>query len=300
MILKEIRMNMMRVCVVIVGMILAGQMEVRAGWDPKFYAYCVEVGVPGLKPHALPEQAKLLKEIGFDGAGYAVWLGDEMEKNLKLLDDNGLQVYMFWTSVNLKAEQGRMYDQQLPDAIRKLKGRPVVICVLLGGFKAGDLQGMDLAIKVLRELGDVAAEAGIRISIYNHVGNWTESLPFVTEVVRKVDHPQVGFNFNLCHWLKVDGNGDYRLLLRDNVKKLFVVTINGAQTDAKGWTNGLIQPLDKGNFENGRFLGFLAETGYNGPVGLMCFGIPGDAAEHLSRSMETWKKMKTKLNIQVK
>ncbi|MDD4868968.1 MAG: TIM barrel protein [Kiritimatiellae bacterium] len=277
-------------------LILTGPVEVySAGWDPNFYAYCVEVGVPGVKPHSFPDQVKLLKEIGFDGTGYAIRLGDDMEKNLKILDDAGVHGYIFWASINLKAEKGKVYDQRLPAAISKLKGRRATVCVLLGGFKPGDPGGMDSAAKVLRELGDMAAEAGVRISIYNHVGNWTESLPFVVEVIRKVDHPQVGFNFNLCHWLKVDGKSDYRPLLRDNVNKLFVVTINGAQVDAKAWTNGLIQPLDKGNFDNGQLLNFLSEIGYKGPVGLMCYGVPDDTRDHLVRSMTTWRKLKEKI-----
>ena len=81
---------------------------------------------------------------------------------------------------------------------------------------------METAVKALHELGDVAAEVGVRISIYNHVGNWTESLPFVIEVIRKTNHPQVGYNFNLCHWLKVNGGQDYRPLLHKNADKLFV------------------------------------------------------------------------------
>ena len=31
------------------------------------------------------------------------------------------------------------------------------------------------------------------------------------------------------------------------------------------------------------------EIGYTGPVGLMCYGIPDNTREHLSRSMKTWK-----------
>jgi len=282
-------------------LLLAGAVTGQcADWDPKFYAYCMEMGAPGVKAHSFPEQVKMLKEAGYDGAGYGIWLGEEMDRNLKVLDDAGLQGFMFWTSVNLKAEQGKAYDQRLPDAIRKLKGRPAAVCVLLGGFKAGDPQGMEPAVKVLRELGDVAAEAGVRISIYNHVGNWTESLPFAVEVVRKVDHPQVGFNFNLCHWLKVDGKNDYGPLLRDNAKKLFVVTINGAQVGATGWTNGLIQPLDRGDFDNGRLLADLAGIGYAGPVGLMCYGVPDKAEEHLARSMQVWRKLKSGLVQKVK
>jgi sugar phosphate isomerase/epimerase len=174
-------------------------------------------------------------------------------------------------------------------AIRKLKGRPVTVVVTLNGLKPGDPSGMEPAVQALRELGDVAAEAGVRISAYNHVDCWNESVPLNVELVKKVNHPQVGFNFNVCHWLKVEGNKDYRPLLRANADKLFCVTICGAQIGAKTWTNGLIQPLDRGDFDNRALLTTLREIGYHGPVGVMCYGIPGDAHDYLQRSMKTWK-----------
>lgn len=262
-----------------------------ARWDPEFYPYCVEMGVPGVEPRAFPEQVRMLEELGFDGVGcFPVWLGDDMEKNLKIADDAGMKVFMFGSILTLNAKNA--YDPELPDAIRKLKGRPTTICVCPVGFRPGDPAGMGPAVKALRELGDHAAEAGVRISIYQHVDAWTESLPFVIEVVKKVDHPQVGFNFNLCHYLKVDGNRDYRPLLQDNAAKLFVVMICGAQTGAKSWTNGLTQPLDKGDFDNGKLLATLWQAGYRGPVGLMCYGIPDDAREHLARSMAVWRRLK--------
>jgi len=70
------------------------------------------------------------------------------------------------------------------------------------------------------------------------------------------------------------------------------VTINGAQLGSKTWTNGLIQPLDRGDFDNRQLLATLREIGYRGPIGLMCYGIPGDAREHLQRSMKVWKSWK--------
>jgi sugar phosphate isomerase/epimerase len=252
----------------------------------KFYAYCVEVGIPGVVPRPLAEQARMLRELGYDGIGIA--LNAQAESNLKILDDAGLKLYMVWTSVNVNPAKGAAYGPQLPGAIRKLKGRPVTVCLLLGGLKAGDPQGMETAVKALRELGDVAAEAGVRISIYNHVGNWTESLPFVIGVIRKTNHPQVGFNFNLCHWLKVNGAQDYRPFLRENADKLFVVTLNGATMGAQTWA-GLIRPLDEGDFGQAEFLATLREIGYRGPVGLMCFGVAGDARLHLGRSMKVWR-----------
>jgi len=266
----------------------------RGADAPKFYAYCIEVGVKGVKARPLAEQAKLLRELGYNGIGLPLALTDELDTNLKLLDDAGLQAFMFWASANVNPAKPTEADPRLLTAIRKLKGRPATFSVLLSGLKAGDPQGMEPAVKLLRELGNAAAEAGVRVSIYNHVNNWTESLPFIVEVVRKANHPRVGFNFNLCHWLKVDGDKDYRPLLRENAAKLFCATLNGAQRGATVWTDGLIQPLDKGDFDNRALLATLDEIGYRGPVGLMCYGVPGDPHEYLTRSMKVWKSWFTK------
>lgn len=253
---------------------------------PKFYAFCVGMGTPGVKPLALAEQAEMLRELGYDGIGLG--LDAHLESNLKTLDKAGLQLYLLWSMVNV-APAETAGNPALNAAIAQLKGRPTTVSVLLTGLKPGDPQGMESAVEALRELGDRAADAGVRISIYNHVDNWTESLPFVVEVVRKIDHPSVGFNFNLCHFLKVDAGKDYKTLLRENAEKLLVVTFNGATVGAKTWTNGLIRPLDEGDFDNRQLLATVRDIGYHGPIGLMCFGVPGEPREHLGRSMKTWR-----------
>lgn len=258
---------------------------------PKLYPYCIELDVPGIKPRSIPEQAKLIRELGYDGGGYQIWLDDSLETNLKTFDKEGLQVYLLWAYLNLNPKRGPVYDPRLPGAIRKLKGRPTTVAVLLQGLKPGDPKGMEPAIKAIRELAVAAAEAGVRVSIYHHWANWTESLPFVLEVVRKVDRPEVGYTFNVCHWLKIEGDRDYRPLLRQNAAKLFGVSTCGAQIGAQDWANGLVQPLDKGNFDNRALLATLGEIGYQGPIALMCYAIPGDAREHLARSMKTWRRL---------
>lgn len=255
-------------------------------WPPPLYGFCIETH--DAQKRALPDQARMLRELGFPGVGYPLWLDDSLEKNLATLDAAGLQVFLLHAVVNVHPQQSP-YDPRLPAAIRKLQGRPVTVSLLLRGFPPGDPQGEEHAVKLLRELGDVAAAAGLRISIYHHVNDWTESLLYALRVVHKVDHPQVGVNFNLCHWLKVDGDRDYRPLLRENADKLFAVTINGALRGSQTWTDGLIQPLDRGDFDNRQLLATLREIGYRGPIGLMCYGIPGDARKHLERSMQVWR-----------
>ena len=268
---------------------LAHRQADAAAPAPKVYAYCVEVGVPGIKPRTAGDLAKMLREVGFDGAGYPLLTGPGLDETLRASDEAGLKVYLLQTSINLVPKAASRYDAQVPQAIRKLKGRPVTVVVTLDGLKPGDPAGMAPAVKALRELGDAAAEAGVRISAYNHVNCWNESVPLNIELVKRVNHPQVGFNFNVCHWLRVEGNKDYRPLLRANAEKLFCVTICGAKIGAETWTHGLIQPLDQGDFDNRALLATLREIGYQGPVGVMCYGIPGDAREYLQQSMKTWK-----------
>ena len=271
-------------------MALVGQRPVEAASPaPKVYAYCVEVGVPKIKPRSPAELAKLLREIGFDGGGYPILTGPGLDVTLQANDAAGLQIYLLQTAINVAPGATAHYDAQVPVAIRKLKGRPVAVVVTINGLKPGDPAGIEPAVKALRDLGEAAAEAGVRISLYNHVGCWNERVSFNIELAKKVNHPQVGYNFNVCHWLKVEGNKDYRPLLKANPEKLFCVTLCGAQIGAKAWTNGLIQPLDQGDFDNPALLATLREIGYQGPVGVMCYGIPGDTREYLQRSMKTWK-----------
>lgn len=260
--------------------------ESRAAWAPKFYAFCMETH--DAKKRSIPQQADMLCELGFDGVGYPLWLDENLQKNLRVLDEARLDVYQLYTTISLEPNT-TPYDPRLLDAIRQLKGRPVTISVLLVGLPPAAPQGMEPAVKILRELGEVAAENDVRISIYHHTGNWTESLLFALDVVKKADHPRVGANFNLCHWLKIDGETPYAPVLLANADKIFAVTINGAQRGADTWTDGLIQPLDRGDFDNRQLLATLREVGYGGPIGLMCYGIPGDAREHLERSSKVWK-----------
>lgn len=278
--------------------VLATAVSVRAAepaaaespaWVPPLYGFCMEIH--DARKRSLPEQAQMLRELGFPGVGYPLWLDENLERNLATLDAAELKLFLLYASVNVNPKDPP-YDPRLPDAIRKLKGRPVTVSVLLRGFQPGDPQGQANAVTVLRTLGDVAAEAGLRISIYHHVNDWTESLLHALQVVRKTDHPQVGVNFNLCHWLKIDGDRDYRAVLRENADKIFAVTINGAQLGSSTWTDGLIQPLDRGDFDNRQLLATLQEIGYRGPIGLMCYGIQGDAREHLERSMKVWNSWK--------
>ena len=152
------------------------------------------------------------------------------------------------------------------------------------------------AVDVLRAMSDQAQASGAQLLLYPHQNSWVERLQDAVRVADKVDRPNVGVMFNLCHWLRVDSSRDYRPLLQRALPRLWAVSINGAdEFDEKpGWER-YIQPLDRGSFDVGRLLRTLKELGYQGPLGLQCYGIGRDAREHLARSLAAWQKLSRNL-----
>ena len=74
--------------------------------------------------------------------------------------------------------------------------------------------------------------------------------------------------------------------------RLWAVSINGADTrDEKADWARYIQPLGQGDFDVASFVRDLRELGYRGPIGLQCYGIGGDAREHLEKSLQAWRRM---------
>jgi sugar phosphate isomerase/epimerase len=256
----------------------------QTAWAPSLYGFSINYS--DSKHRSSPEQAQMLRELGFNGIGYdlELWIDGNLDQHLSAFDKAGLKLYLLCVTVNVNPKH-RTYDPRLPEIIRKLKGRPVTISVLFEGFPPADPRGTEPAVEILRQLGDLAAESGLRVSIYHHNTLWVESFLHALDVVKKVHHPQVGVNFNLCHWLRIDGQKDYRPVLRENAAKIFAVTLNGANLKSGAW----VQPLDQGDFDNRELLATLRQIGYRGPIGLMCYGIPGDARDHLARSMKVWR-----------
>lgn len=254
---------------------------------PKLYPVCLNQ--PSEQEVTLVAQANLLRALGYDGIGFGMDrpLSDDPSEHLAALNDAGMELYLVPLNVNVGPDKPP-FDPRVREAIPKLKGKPVTIAAVLKGYPAGDVRGMEPAIQALRELGDLAAGSDLRIAIHHHALSWTKSFLHAIEVAKQTGHPRVGVNFNVSHWLNVDGDKDYRPSLREHADRIFGVTLNGAEVDANGVT-GPVLPLDRGNFDNQELLLILREIGYDGPIGLMCWGIPDDTRDHLERSMRVWR-----------
>jgi sugar phosphate isomerase/epimerase len=252
---------------------------------PAFFPFCIDWH--DAKKRSFTEQAEMLKELGYDGVGH-IWL-DNVAERLKTLDAVGLRLFQITMTVDV-APGKPAYDARFKEVLALVKGRHVQFDLLLNGAKSSDPSMDPHAVDLLREMSDLARDSGAQLLLYPHQGSWVERIEDSVRVADKVDRPNVGVMFNLCHWLRVDKQRDYKPLLKQALPRLWAVSINGADEfdNQPGWDH-YIQPLGEGSFDVPGFLRTLKELGYQGPIGLQCYGIGGDAREHLARSIGVWR-----------
>ena len=267
----------------LLGPAVAG--EPSASKTNAFFAFCIDTH--DAKKRNLEQQAALLKELGYDGVGH-LWLNNIPER-LKTLDDAGLKLFQITMTVDITPDK-QAYDPKFKEIMPLLKGRGVQFLLLMNGLKPSDPAGDARAVEIIREMAAVASESGAQILLYPHSYMWMEKIEDAVRVADKVDRTNVGVMFNLCHWLRVTKDRDYKSRLAKAMPRLWAVSINGADEfdDKPGWAH-YIQPLSRGSFDMAAFLKTLRQLGYTGPIGLQCFGIPGDARDNLAESIKAWR-----------
>lgn len=233
------------------------------------------------------EQAEMVSGIGFDGLAHLTLNG--LPQRLATLDEKGLKLVWVHSYVTIGPDTVS-YDPGLSEAVELLRGRDVLLSFTIRGGRRSDPSYDERVVPVLREIADLAAGAGLRVVLYHHHGDWVETIGDAVRVARKVDRKNLGAVFNLCHWLRVDDTSRLEETLEEAMPYLFVVAINGADPPPGGWDK-LIQPLGSGSFDVAGLLRTLHRLGYNGPVGLMCYGLGGDAEVHLRQSMAAWNRL---------
>jgi len=257
-----------------------------------FFPFCIDWH--DARKRSFEQQAQMLKELGYLGVGH-IWL-DKVEERIKTLDAAELKLFQITMAVEVAPGKTPYDANRFKEVCDAIQGRGVQFCLLLNGMKPSDSTVDPCAVDILCAMSDQTKSSGAQLLLYPHQGSWIERIEDSVRVAEKVNRPNVGVMFNLCHWLRVDSSRDYKPLLKRAMPRLGAVSINGAdEFDEKpGWQR-YIQPLDQGSFDVGKLLKTLKELGYKGPIGLQCYGIGGDAREHLARSMTAWLELSENL-----
>ncbi len=257
-----------------------------------FFPFCIDWH--DSKKRTMEQQAEMLKELGYDGMGH-IWL-DKLPERLKTLDAAGLKLYQITVQVDI-APGKQAYDPRLKEMMPLLKGRNVQFDLLINGYKPSDPAGDFRGVEVVKEIAALAKTVDAQVLLYPHVNNWLERFEDCIRVADKVNEPNVGVMFNLCHWLRVGKDRNYQALLEKGLPRLYAVSLNGADEfdDKPGWSR-YIQPLGSGSFDVLALLKTLHKLGYTWPIGLQCYGIEGDTREHLAKSLKTWQEYCRQVN----
>jgi len=244
--------------------------------DNPFFAFDNGTGRGVLSP---AEQAKMLKELGYEGIGYTGT--GNVPAMLKALDEHDLKMFSTYVGATLGPDGGS-YDPGLPAATKEFKAHGTTLWLFVRG-KGNDEQ----AVKLIRELAHLAAESDLEVVLYPHHGFYVQSVDDAIRLAKKVDRKNVGAAFNLCHWLREGKLDRLEEQLAAVIPHLKLVSINGA--DKEGGWDRLIQTLDQGEYDVYNSVKRIRELGYTGPVGLQCYNVKGDRRENLQKSINAWK-----------
>jgi sugar phosphate isomerase/epimerase len=257
-----------------------------------FYAYCVGIGTDqesgSLK--AQLELAPMLAELGYAGMAHVGLSGaTEMLQALEERQQKLLAVY-----TDLVVDPGdRGYDPQLEELVPKLKGHGTIVWLVVNSktYKPSSTEGDARAVDLLQKIAGIAKQSGVAISLYPHKGCYAERMEDVVRLAKKTGRANVGVTFTMCHFLAVDNAKNLDRVLEMARPHLTMVTINGTSGYDSGNFASWIQVLGEGTFDVGVVLKSLRKLDYQGPIGIIAYGIQGDRRAILSRSMQAWKKL---------
>lgn len=238
---------------------------------PRFFAFH-----NGVSFGSFDKDARTLKELGYHGVNQVYDKGSaSLSQRIAAYDKVGVKVLSVYLNVADKPIAA--------DVMKPLADRNALIELTVR-------KATSATVEAVRQTAATAAGMGIKVALYPHHGFSVATMPQAMDLIAKVDHPNLGVMFNLCHYLKNENPDDLEKSLETAGSRLFAVSTCGADINGKSWGD-LIKPLDQGNFPQKRLFATLKKLGFNGPIGLQCYGVKGDKRTNLKNSIAAFKKV---------
>jgi sugar phosphate isomerase/epimerase len=242
---------------------------------PGFFAF-----ENGVRFGSVEKQISVLKELGYDSLGSAK--PQNLAERLKLHKEAGVPI----SSLYIGGPIGGKVNPLIAESIRQLKGYDTIIELYV---QRGGKNTDEEAVAFVQEVADLAKASKLKVVLYPHAGFYVDTIGDGVRIAKLAKRGNVGVMFNLCHFLKVEPQSDLKKTLESAGDLLWRASTCGAEIGGNNWGQ-LIQPLDKGTFDQVALLKMLRELGFTGDVGLQCYGVKGDAKANLSNSITAWEK----------
>lgn len=224
--------------------------------------------------------AVALKEIGYSGIGSANIGG--LERRIATYRKHGLKVHSIYVGATLQRGTPGVLDPKIIEAMGLLDDTAVVEFTLRGNPTDEE------AAVFMRQVADEAAKHELDVVLYPHAHFFVDTVDDGVRIAKLAKRDNLGVMFNLCHFLKVEPNADLEQTLRQATPWIKQVSTSGAKVGGKSWGE-LIQPLNRGDFDQEALFDLLDELEFDGKVGLQCYAIKGDARTNLTNSLQAWR-----------
>ena len=233
------------------------------------------------------EQMDNIKSIGFDGVAYSVLVRND---EIKQVSKSGMKIYAL--SVDVDIDNPESVKLKFENILSGLNSDIPTLWLQIHSNKKikGKALSLDM-VSVIQEVSKVAKIYNIQLAIYPCAGSLAENVIDAFNIAQKVGRENVGIVFSISQFLKTNSDDTLADVIDTVFPKLFSVLVSGADagdTQNMVWDQ-LIQPLGKGNFNTYRFVEYLLDNGYRGPIGLQCNYTDDQSQIWLGQSMETWK-----------
>ena len=220
-----------------------------------------------------PDLARVCRELGLDGVDLTVRPGGhvtpervavDLPRAVAAIRAEGLDVPMVTTAFNDGA------DADLRPTLEAIAAQGIRFfrCGgLVYDFSAPIAPQLDGFAERLRGLAVEAERAGVVGGYHNHSGGRNVGAPLwdVHEILRRVDSPALGSNFDVGHAVVEGGYGAWEInarLLAPHVRMMAVKDFR--------WMDGGVRwgPLGEGQVDLAAMLRIMREAGFGGPISL--------------------------------
>jgi sugar phosphate isomerase/epimerase len=265
------------------ALVLAGltMAEAQPSARPQFFVFDNGVGRGSWTPE---QQARTVKELGYDGISYNYTTPEDLAAWQKALGARGLKLFGLY--VYTWFDKVPNYDARLPEAIELLKGTDTVLWITVREAQVKGDHDTE-AVALVQGIADLAARSGVRVALYGHANFYVENGLDAARIAAKANRPNLGPSINLCHEFRSGAADRLDETLKSVAPKATLVSINGLDTASKVYE----MRLDQGDFDVVSYLVKLRAAGYKGPIGLQCYNVKGDTRENLAANIATWRRM---------
>ncbi|WP_460950873.1 sugar phosphate isomerase/epimerase family protein [Spirosoma daeguense] len=249
------------------------------------------------------EQVALIKELGYDGV--EINQIDSFAGMKAALDKHTFTGSYFYVRLDLDSP----IDPRLIDCLQALRGSKTIVSPFIISerktYVPSDTAGNTVAVRLLRQLADLAVQNKLEVALYPHYNFWLERADHALQLAQQVNRTNLGVAFNLCHWLATTNQAeraDWKAQLKNLRPVLKMITVCGAndvplaEAGKNPWEHYIL-PLGMGNFDTYKLIRYaVRDLKFTGPIGVQFYGMQGDKPTNLRNTMAIWKQYRRRLS----